>query len=300
MKHDHIPPELVKTFHSRALQLAAGGLGPARIARELSAGYSLRVTPETIRHWLVGDRNPLFRNTFKMEPSPALSYIIGANIGDGCALEKNWCVKLEVTDLEFAREFSHAMAKLFSRPRPNRIFVRHFDVNRLPLYTAKYSSKQLAKLLQSPLKRLLEFAFVFPREFLRGFFDAEGYTDVQAQTSFQVRVGAENSNKLLLTRINNVLESEFGVIARIYQKRRSGSIKQIRGKSFRTRRTSYALQIGGFEDVVKFGRLVGFSITRKDRKLRDAIAIFHEFGRRRGVKAWNRLYTKRGGEWIRR
>lgn len=300
LKHDRIPPELAKTFHSRALQLAAGGLGPARIARELSAAYSLNVTPETIRHWVVGDRNPLFRNTFKMEPSRALSYIIGSNIGDGCTLDNNWCVKLAVADLDFAKVYNDCMATLFSRSRPNKIIVQRFNVRRRPLYVVKYGSEQLVKLLRQPLNKLLELAFEFPREFLRGFFDAEGHVDVAARTTYNFYVGADNSNRALLMRIRDLLVSAFSIEAKISRKRKSGTIKRIRGASFKMRRTSYSLLIRRLEDVKTFERDIGFAIRRKQSKLEDALMVFRNYGRSRGVAAWNSLCFKEGGEWMRR
>lgn len=300
MKHDTIPPGLVRTLYAETTEYAGLGLGPARIARRLSDIHSLRVSPGTIRHWVVGDRKPLRRNVFKPGPSPALSYVIGANIGDGCTLTRSWCVKLEVTDLDFAQTFNSNMASLFSRANPNKVLTRHFRVKRLPMYVVKYSSKQLAKLLRLPLKKLLELASTFPREFLRGFFDAEGHVDVKAAASFEIRVGAENSNKALLLQIRSVPTLAFGIAPRIYQKRKSGSVKSIRRKSFRMRKNSYSLLISRFEDLKRFERQIGFSISRKNLKLKDALAVFQEYGRREGVDRWNKLYFKQGGEWVTR
>lgn len=300
MKHDRIPPELVKILHSKTMQLAARGLGPARIARKLSAAHSLNVTPETIRHWLVGDRNPLFRNTFKLEPSAALSYIIGANLGDGCTLEKNWCVKLEVADLGFAETYNNYMAKLFSRPRPNRILVRRFNAERLPIYIVKYSSKQLAKLLLLPLNKLLKLAFVFPREFLRGFFDAEGHVGVGVSKYLVLFVGAENSNKPLLLRIMRLLKLALGIESLVHRKRREGSVKIIRGNAFTMKQSSYSLIIGRIDDVKKFAASVGFSIHRKIQKLKDALWIFDIAPPEDRPIIWKQLYCKDRGEWLRR
>jgi intein-encoded DNA endonuclease-like protein len=208
-KHDTIPLELVDALYSKALEHAADGQGSAAIASRLHDTYSLRVSPGTLRHWIVGDRKPerntQRKNIFKPEPSRALSYIIGANIGDGCTLAKNWCVKLEVTDFDFASTFNTNMANLFSRTSSNKILTRN-EAGRLPMYVVKYSSKQLAKLLRLPLRELLELAFTYPLEFLRGFFDAEGHVDVLAcGKRFHVSAGIENSNIRLLQEIKRIL-----------------------------------------------------------------------------------------------
>lgn len=80
------------------------------------------MSPGTVRHWIVGDREFQIqrRSIFKVEPSPALGYVIGANIGDGCTLTEDWIVKLEVADCDFAEAYNARMASLFSRAKPNK------------------------------------------------------------------------------------------------------------------------------------------------------------------------------------
>lgn len=146
-KHDRIPPELAKIVYSKSIQLAATGIGANRIAAQLSTEHSLSIAPGTISHWIAGNRHPRLRNIFEERPSPSLSYIVGANIGDGCALTKSGCAKLEVTDIDFAQTFNSNLAHLFSRDKPNKILVRKFNSERLPLFIVKYSSTQLTRLL---------------------------------------------------------------------------------------------------------------------------------------------------------
>jgi intein-encoded DNA endonuclease-like protein len=302
VKHDRISPELARKLYAEVQELVAENSSPVSLARRLSASHSLSLSPGTIRHWIVGDRNPqgrnVFRNVFKQEPSPSLSYVIGANIGDGCTLTENWIVKLEVTDYDFAETFNNCMANLFSRVSPNKILVRH-AVGRLPMYVVKYSCKQLAKLLRLPLSKILEIALVFPREFLRGFFDAEGHVDVGAKEFLSLLVGAENSDKSLLLRIKKSLKL-LGIESRIQRKRKKGSIKVIRDTTFAMRRTSYGLIIGKIEDVKMFAKTVGFSINRKAQKLSDALSIISTAPPKRRTVMWGRLYFKKRGEWVRR
>jgi len=276
------------------------GLGGVRIARELSVAYSLNISPRTIYHWIHGYCKPPIRNIFKAQPSRALSYVIGANIGDGCNLFKSGCVKLEVTDLDFAKAFNSNMPTLFSRIKPNKVLKRVFPSSRLPLYIVKYVSRQLADFLNQPLRTLLEFAFKYPREFLRGFFDGEGHVDVSATWGFRTSVGAENSDRFLLLRIRLLLKKKFQIDSKIYCKRKEGSVKTIRGKSFIMKRTSYGLNIGKVDDVKIFARKIGFSIFRKSQKLDDALSIMAaHIGKSRNAKR-RQLYLKKKGEWVRR
>jgi len=253
---------------------------------------------------MVGDRSPHRRtdrlNIFKHGPSRALSYIIGANIGDGCTLLKNWCVKLVVADLDFARAYNINMKTLFSRTAPNKILTRN-ENGRLPMYEVKYSSKQLAKLLLSPLETLLDIAFVYPLDFLRGFFDAEGHVDVRAGGKrFNVSAGVENSNVTLLRRIKQVLLTACEIRSIKNKKRKAGSLKVIRGKAFLMRKTSFTLLINRYEDLQRFAHKIGFSIARKNEKLEDAFSIIAQYPVRVRAEEWRRRYFKQGGEWVKR
>ena len=161
MKHGIVSPDLARLIYPRVLELASTGQGPAGIARQLSAVYQLSISPGTVRHWIVGDRDPQggkVRSPFRGEPSPQLSYVIGANIGDGCTLTRNWIVKLEVTDRDFAEAFNSSMAALFSRKAPNKIMIKRFRVDRLPMYVVRYACRALVELLRLPLEELLEVA----------------------------------------------------------------------------------------------------------------------------------------------
>ena len=280
-------------------ELATRGQGPVSIARELSAIHSLSVSPGTVRHWIVGDRRPQQRNIFKPGPSPALSYIIGANIGDGCDLAASSCVKLEVTDIDFARTYNTNMATLFSRNHPNKVLARRFKDNRMPMYVVKYASKQLAELLRLPLAELLKIAFAFPREFLRGFFDAEGHVDVSITKYLRLRVGVENSDRRLLLKVRQLLR-ELKVASIIERKRKAGTIKVIRDTAFVMRRTSYSVTNGKIADVKRFAAGIGFSIQRKTRKLEDALSLSETCEARTRPVVWKQLYSKKGGEWVRR
>jgi intein-encoded DNA endonuclease-like protein len=300
LRHDRIPPELAKILYSESIDLAKTRLGGIRIARKLSKRYSLKICPGTINHWIYGDRHPRLRNIFDVRPSPALSYIIGANKGDGCTLMRSGCVKLEVTDRDFAETFDAKMAELFSRKKQNKILVRRFGDERLPLFVVKYSSRQLSKLLRMTFNRLLKLAFVFPRDFLRGFFDAEGHVDVSVTMNLRLAVGAENSSKPLLQAIRRLLREEISISSRIDRKRRAGTLKVIRGKSFIMRRTSFSLMIGRIEDVNQFAEKVGFSIRRKNKKLWDALGIIANTLRSNRAQVWERLYSKKRGERINR
>jgi hypothetical protein len=112
-------------------------------------------------------------------------------------------------------------------------------------------------------------------------------------------VGAENSNRLLLLRAKQLLKKEFSINSRINRKRKAGAIKVIRDQVFAMRRTSYSLMIRGIDDVKSFAAEIGFSISRKTQKLKDAIKTL-AINERKARCIWERWYHKKGGEWVKR
>lgn len=296
-KHDRVPINLARSLYAEVRQLSEKDPSPVSVARRLSASHGLSLSPGTVRHWMVGDRKVQRRNVFKADPSPELSYIIGANIGDGCTLTKNWIVKLEVTDHDFAERFNDSMAKFFNRTSSNRILVRLME-GRLPLFVVKYSNMQLVKLLRLPMNKLLKTAFVHPRQFLQGFFDAEGHVDISVTQNFKVRVGVENSDKYLLAKVRKSLR-DLNMSSRLERKREAGSVKVIRNSSFVMKRTSFSVVISRLEGVRRFSEEIGFSIHRKVQKLADALSVIENHEARDWAARWKGLYSKVRGEWVR-
>jgi len=93
---------------------------------------------------------------------------------------------------------------------------------------------------------------------------------------------------------------ELGITSRIERKREAGTVKVIRGMTFVMRRTSYSVVIGRITDVRRFAEEIGFSIQRKTQKLEDALSIIATHEPRIRPEMWERLYSKVGGEWVRR
>jgi intein-encoded DNA endonuclease-like protein len=298
--HDAIPAHLSKQLYEKSLELSATGLGSIRIARELSRASSLSISPGTIAHWIAGNRRPRLRNIFEEKPSPNLSYVIGAAKGDGCSLSKSSLVKLEVTDWDFATTFNSAMAQLFSRDTPNKILTRRFGSTRKTLYIVKYSSRQLVELLRRPVMTLSNLVVVHPRDFLRGFFDAEGHADVTATTRLTLAVGADNCDRSILLLVKRTLADALWIQAIVQLRRKAGFRKVIRTDSFVTKRTSYAVRITRLHAVEKFSSGIGFSICRKKEKLDDALRIYRLHGPTLGAVLWRESYFKRNGQWRKR
>lgn len=289
-------------LYSEAFDLKAkDGMGAIRIAEILSRRYSLGISPRTIGRWIAGDRHPRVGNAFQDEPTAELSYVIGAVYGDGSLVPRSNVVKIEVTDKEFAERFNQTISHLFGRDIQNRILIRCFSsLHRLPLYVVKYASSQLMLLLRRPIGELDQFIRAYPREFLAGFFDAEGYVSVSARIKLSVVVGAENSDPALLSLVKSVLHDNLGIGCTLFMKRPEKSKKTIRGQTFETRHPVYSLLMSKNHDVANYLTNVGFSIPRKMEKLRDAVWLLEEFSPTKAASFWILLYEKRSNEWIKK
>jgi intein-encoded DNA endonuclease-like protein len=192
---------------------------------------------------------------------------------------------------------NNAIAALFSRQRANRVLVRRLDGKRKELYVVKYMSRQLVELLQRSFDELRALARKYPREFLRGFFDAEGHAAVKAGKMLSISVGADNCNLTFLRLVKRTLHTSFGMTGHLISGRPAGTLKVIRAQPFLTRQKSYILASRKIEDVRRFSCEIGFSITRKMEKLEDALLVYELHGPTKGAAEWKQVYTKRRGEW---
>jgi len=200
------------------------------------------------------------KETIILSPSPELSYVIGAFLGDGWKQKRknmisgiDYQISLAAIDRDFVEKFSDSIIKVLNR-KPRNIYEKHRP-NRQVLYTVTYGSKQLYTLLEYPLDEVIKVASPHPKSFLQGFYDAEGYVAIGKNNS--IRVGLSNSNLKMLNVSKNLLESEFGIRARIE--------KDTSRKKYKK---AYKLILRSRDDIMKFKKLVNFSIKRKAKKIK--------------------------------
>ncbi|MCD6558809.1 MAG: hypothetical protein J7K57_02890 [Palaeococcus sp.] len=93
------------------------------------------------------------------------------------------------------------------------------------------ASKSLYTFLKQPKEKLFDVAKEHPREFLRGFFDSEGYTFVDKHDSRRAYISATNCDLSVLEFCNILLE-DLNIHSRIYLSRKEGTSVIIRGKRY--------------------------------------------------------------------
>ncbi len=261
----------IEVIQRRTTELRENGMSYLRISEQIGKEFNLRISKATVLRWCKGTNNTFNKTKrVRLDPSPELAYIVGAYFGDASATEGSnyrYKVKLKVVDREFAEVFRRALGGIGLNPRMG--FEN--DKTRTGRWYVEVTSKGLFRFLTGPRKGLFEVAKAYPREFLRGFFDSEG-TVVFNRKSRALHVSASNYDLDVLTLCKELLK-KLDIDSRIYLHRRKGTPVNIRGKMYQYNSDLYRISIQRRRSVFNFYREVGFSIQRKQLKLKEALDL---------------------------
>jgi len=259
---DLMPLELER-IKERILQLRESGLSYSEIRNVINAEFDVSISKATALRWCKGTHDP-FNKTKRvnLSPSPELAYIIGVYLGDASLSQTaryQYRIRLKVVDRDFAESFENALKSIGANPRTG------FEHNsgRTDRWWIEVTNKELFMFLKGPKERLFEIARVYPREFLRGFFDSEGSAIVYPN---RVRVEASNYDLEVLELCKELLE-RLGIHSKIYKTKRKGQTVVIRGKEYQYNSDLFTLRIYRQDSVYRYTVEVGFTIQRKQTPL---------------------------------
>jgi len=273
-----------------ATELHVKGLSNAEIARKLG------VDTDHVRRWVRGEKpKRVHRYEPDLSPGRDLAYVAGFYLGDGKDAGEEHKVRFELADRDQLEYVGGLVAKILERdPKP---LGRDGT-----FYTVQYDSVILSNFLNQDVETLVEYLQAFARDFLRGFFDAEGYVsaviDFSRSALETILVGAANTNVEYLSSVARIL-SNLGIKNKIRRTNRRGQVMTIRGESWKRRRDVYHCVVVGWVQVRTFSSLVGFHNEAKAEKLKDLIQM-----RKKSPQArfgWFMAhYEKRGRKWTKR
>jgi intein-encoded DNA endonuclease-like protein len=269
-KRKEIPPrELRIKAYNDVLKLGKRGLSCSEIREEIHRKYGVWIDTTTISRWLRGVSSPYngrwIPSLELLEPSEDLANIIGVVLGDGYTREKgDRCViGLKAKDKEFVEKFSRCLANILGRKpiRPRKEARR---------YVIEITSKTLYELLKKPvdLKRIRRYVEHCPKcaaAFLRGLFDSEGHVHKAGY------IYLHNTNYEVLVYAQRLLWRYFGIESTgpWPHKQKGTTMHDPRtGKQYKTNEDCYYLYIRA-ESLPKFYRNIGFTISRKQKRLED-------------------------------
>ena len=294
-----LPVDKLREIVERVKALRSEGYSYGRIVNVISDDYSLKLSKATVIRWCNGTHSPFNRiRTIHLGPSPELSYVVGVFLGDGSVHLKNngrYIIKLKVIDLEFAEAFADALKKLGIGVTVG--FER--NSTRVNRFYAEGSNKTLFQLLTGPREKLFSLAGGYPVEFLRGFFDSEGFPSISAGKTFRVEVATVNSDSVVLEFVRGLLGA-LGINSRISKLYSKGHRVVIRDKEYPANVDMFILRISRFNDVLSFAEKVGFTANRKSEKLQRAIELKEDYPSAKAVELWLREYTKVGRTYVKR
>lgn len=268
------------------------GFGSHRVSKLLGINQGV------IDGWLYHGSCPEWnRIKFTPHPSKELSYVLGVVLGDAC-LWKNKAghcfIELKSKDKDFVETFASCMTKLFNKSRINSI-QHTYD----SYWKTQYGSREFYNFVKSlNVSDIIEYVKTNQEAFLRGLFDSEGSVHVQASNNFDISVGLSNANKELLESISKILKNNFKINSHIVRVKEKGSlIKDKKSKYFRNKDV-WRLQVHGLNGIKTFIDKIGFSIKRKQDKIKDAIELNSKFSRIEACIIWRTKYKIIGREWV--
>jgi len=261
-------PERILAYYD-ALKLRQMKWSYKRIAKELRDVYSIRVSPGQVCNWIKTRHNPL-RRCGQINNCPELGYVIGAWLGDGSlAIDRKafkHYIKLNSKDIEFAQKWGESLAKVTGnlnsyKPKWDTYNKRwEVKVSNVLLWMILTLAKEDPWLVYSILEK-------YPRLACRGWFDAEGSVNVSGKS-----IRGTNTDIQQIILFQKLLQKLS--IKSNYRPRFDEGTKftsPYSGKICKRRRTNYDLIIRSKRDHLRFAQLVGFSISRKQEKLKELL-----------------------------
>ncbi|WP_324736059.1 LAGLIDADG family homing endonuclease [Thermococcus sp. SY098] len=251
-----------------ASELRTNGLSYSEISKAIAKNKNVRISKATIIRWCNGIHNPFNRiKEVNLKPSPDLSYVIGVYFGDASVnadKRYRYRIRLKVIDREFAKEFAKALKSLGLNPR---LYYEN-DSTRSGRWSVEATSKELYLFLIRPREVLFDIAKLYPREFLRGFFDSEGYVFVDKHNPRRAYVSVSNYDRDVLEFCQKLLDN-LEIHSQIWIMRKAGAPSIIRGEQYFYKENFYELRIYRVESVRNFAFNIGFTIRRKQIKLNN-------------------------------
>ncbi len=274
---------------------------PRELTAELSRPGFVLPSRETVRRWSLGLSSP-FTNVLQadLRPSGHLSFYYGAWAGDGWedTNDGGARMRLKVRSGSFAEEFAESANHVLKRRKPCRVW-KTCDASG-DWYNVKVTSVELLEFVRRPFADIAGDISKFPREFLRGFYTAEGNPSVNVQRSRGIRLDAgivvSNCDSGLLAFARGLLLELGYAPAGIRTDKEAGFITNLAKATMALKQFTISRQT----DVARFAREIGFADREKQNKLDDAVRLVSSEARAAAALKWQGTYAKSGRKWVKR
>lgn len=286
-----LPLEKRVELYNEAVDLRETGLSPRAIEKVLRSKYGYSVAAQNINKWVYHNARPDTRaNIPNLTPSPQLSYFLGAFKGDGydyLDLKKRiYRVGFRVKDRDFLERVSRVVTYVLRRRRISLWTVTGARGAGDLYYVFTVTSWALRKFLRGSLSALLAVALKYPRDFLRGVFDAEGFVSVGKDGKrLRIYIGMAMSDRRILSTVQRTLIDYFGLKVTGPYRNKSGP-RVVQGHVAKFRRDVFVIHISSLQDIEGFATNVGFAMKRKRDRLREALNLLHSHDSTEALEIW--------------
>jgi len=217
--------------------------GSRRIARKSG------ISEWTVANWIYRGKKPVVRGHFDPTPLPELAYLLGARYSDVSVSDR---FKLEAIDKDFVEEFLRCLSKVMGRS-----YKMHKKSK--GTWVARGYEKTLINFMEKPLDHHKPIIELHPADFLRAFFDGEGHvTEIRKKGRVYGCVAATNTNFEIIECVRDLLQKTF-------------SLHPTLGRNDKGRKVCYMVRLYRMDDIRRFNNLIGFSIERKKKRLKDIL-----------------------------
>jgi len=253
----------IEAIYKEVLRLRAEKIGHKKMFQHLKKKYKFTPSITTIRDWIKRRNNPVR----KLDTGSNFAYSLMALLGDGGICFNKCSIQFKTRDEEFATKLADALAKSLKRGKPYKVsYLPKEESFRIAL-----SNRRIYELLREAKndpEKIYQYLCLFPADACRGFFDAEGSVDVKSKF-----VEASNTS-LKLIRIVQKLLQQLGISSKIHEWRRRDLYFMKNGKMYRRKEIVYRLRICGKEELFRFYKLVGFTLSRKQKRLEALLSSY--------------------------
>jgi intein-encoded DNA endonuclease-like protein len=250
--------DLVHTLRTR-------GMSYGRIQENISASLGSHISKGSISQWVRGIHKPLGRvNEFNQTATVELAYVIGVVLSDGNVNSRKYDreVLLSVTDREFAEEFRRCLGRVVGGSSKVR---RSEKRNRWIVQKRSILLYQFLRRPWSAFKPFIEHDTKCTCAFLRAFYDGEGSISGRSLTLCNTELGILTYIRELLGKLKvETTEPRVGTRAGTELK------DPLNGRIYTRNSDCFSLRIRA-KNLPQFARDIGFTITRKQQKLEEAL-----------------------------
>ena len=258
--------------------------GYKRIASELSKLLPVYIPPMTVYYWITGRSRPNV-TPVNLKELGAISYCVGVLVGD----YKRAGGGLRNRDERFVEYY----AEMYWRATGIRLEVNPTEDG----YYATYESGGwLRALWRTGLWKV--FAWLAPRQFLKGLYDSEGNPSPQVNHRRRVLTGAV----ILLTtgdpevkRIAKLLLERLSFEVHEYYEE-GEEVREIEGRIVHFNSGYWKLCIYGWNQAKRFKELIDFRVSYRVEMLEDLLKL-EPLSQKYRYRWWLQHYEKVNGKW---